>query len=81
MGETFGLGLLRAGWETSALAIADRRQERIREVEFLTGITATLDAAEAVAGKRVIVVAVKPKDVPGLLEQICETLLADQVVV
>ena len=81
MGETFGLGLVRAGWETSALAIADRRQERIREVEFLTGITATLDAAEAVAGKRVIVVAVKPKDVPGLLEQICETLLADQVVV
>jgi pyrroline-5-carboxylate reductase len=81
MGETFGLGLLRAGWETSDLAIADRRHERIREVEFLTGITATLDAAQAVAGKRVIVVAVKPKDVPALLEQIRETLAADQVIV
>ncbi|MEA3501492.1 MAG: pyrroline-5-carboxylate reductase [Actinomycetota bacterium] len=81
MGETFGLGLLRAGWETSELAIADRRPERIREVEFLTGITSTLDAAQAVAGKRVVVVAVKPKDVPGLLDQIRETLVADQVVV
>jgi len=81
MGETFSVGLLRAGWETSDLSIADRRRERIREVEFLTGITATLDAAEAAAGKRVIVVAVKPKDVPGLMESIRETLTPDQVVV
>ena len=81
MGETFALGLLRAGWETSDLSITDRRQERIREVEFLTGVTATSDAAEAVAGKRVILVAVKPKDVPGLLEEIRETLEADQIIV
>jgi pyrroline-5-carboxylate reductase len=81
MGETFSLGLLRAGWAASALAIADRRNERLREVEFLTGITATLDAKQAVAGKRVIVVAVKPKDVPGLLEEIGETLATDQVIV
>jgi pyrroline-5-carboxylate reductase len=81
MGETFSLGLLRAGWAASALAIADRRDERLREVEFLTGITATLDAKQAVAGKRVIVVAVKPKDVPGLLEEIGETLATDQVIV
>ena len=81
MGETFSLGLLRAGWEASALAIADRRDERIKEVEFLTGITATLDAKQAVAGKRVIVVAVKPKDVPGLLEDIGKILATDQVIV
>ena len=81
MGETFALGLLRAGWGTSDLSITDRRQERIREVEFLTGVTTTSDAAQAVAGKRVILVAVKPKDVPELLDQIRETLEADQVVV
>lgn len=81
MGETFSLGLLRAGWEASALAIADRRDERIKEVEFLTGIAATLDAKQAIAGKRVIVVAVKPKDVPGLLEEIGEILATDQVIV
>ncbi|MEA2023210.1 MAG: pyrroline-5-carboxylate reductase [Actinomycetota bacterium] len=81
MGETFSLGLLRAGWDKDDLAIADRRTERIREVEFLTGVAATLDAAQAVSGKRVIVVAVKPKDVPELLEQIRETLTPDQVIV
>ena len=81
MGETFSLGLLRAGWETSDLAIADRRLERIREIEFLTGITATPDVAQAVAGKRVIVVAVKPKDVPGLMELMSGTVVADQVIV
>ena len=81
MGETFGVGLLRAGWDANDLSIADRRPERIREIEFLTGITATDDVALTVAGKRVIVVAVKPKDVPGLLDLVRETLTSDQVIV
>ena len=81
MGEILALGLLRAGWEPEDLALAARRPERARETEFHTGITTSLDAAEAAAGKRVVVVAVKPKDVPALLGQIRDTITPDQVVV
>jgi pyrroline-5-carboxylate reductase len=81
MGEILALGLLRAGWEPEDLALAARRPERARETEFHTGITTSLDAAEAAAGKRVVVVAVKPKDVRELLAQIRETITPDQVVV
>lgn len=81
MGEIFALGLLRAGWEPQDLALAVRRPERAREAEFHTGVTTSLDAAEAASGKRVIVVAVKPKDVPALLAQIRDTITSDQVVV
>ena len=81
MGEILAFGLLRAGWDPEDLALAARRPERARETEFHTGITTSLDAAEAAAGKRVVVVAVKPKDVLELLAQIRETITPDQVVV
>jgi pyrroline-5-carboxylate reductase len=72
---------LRAGWEPEDLALAARRPERARETEFHTGIPTTLDPAEAIAGKRVVVVAVKPKDVPNLLDQIRGAISPDQVLV
>ena len=81
MGEIFALGLLRAGWDPDDLALAVRRPERARETEFHTGVPTTLDAREAAAGKRVVVIAVKPKDVMGLLDQIRDTITPDQVVV
>ena len=60
MGEILALGLLRAGWDPDDLTLAARRPERARETEFHTGIATSLDAAEAAAGKRVVVIAVKP---------------------
>ena len=81
MGEIFALGLIRAGWEAADLSLAARRPERIREAEFRTGIATTLDPAEAAAGKRVVVIAVKPRDVVSLLAQIREAMTPDQVIV
>ncbi|MEN8113975.1 MAG: pyrroline-5-carboxylate reductase [Actinomycetota bacterium] len=81
MGEILALGLLRAGWEPGDLSLAARRAERVREAEFRTGIATSLDPVEAAAGKRVVVIAVKPKDVPYLLDQIRDSLTPDQVVV
>jgi len=81
MGEIVARGLVRAGWDTEDLILAARRQERAREAEFRTGIPVTLDAAEAAEGRRVVVVAVKPKDVPSLLTQISAVITPDQVVV
>lgn len=81
MGEILAEGLLRAGWETSNLVLVARREERAREVERHTAIEASLDPAAAVAGKDVIIIAVKPKDVDYLLQQIEGSVENGQVVV
>ena len=81
MGEILAEGLLRAGWETDNLILLVRREERAREVERRTAIQTTMDAAEAVADRDVLVVAVKPKDVEHLLDQIADLVKVDQVVV
>jgi pyrroline-5-carboxylate reductase len=81
MGEILAEGLLRAGWETDNLILLVRREERAREIERRTAIQATMDAADAVADRDVLVVAVKPKDVEHLLDQISDLVKVGQVVV
>ena len=81
MGETFAEGLLRAGWEPSELTMAARREERALEAEKRTGISTLLDPAEAAKGREIVIVAVKPKDVPGLIEQIHDVITPDQLVI
>ena len=80
MGSVLAGGLLRAGWRPEDMVLADRREERRREVEEETGITTVLDAAEAASGRSLVVIAVKPADVPSLLEQIAGVIGADQLV-
>ncbi len=81
MGEILAEGLLRSGWETANLTLAARREERASELERRTAVQVLLDPAAAAAGRDVVVVAVKPKDVNFLLSQIKDTLQPDQVVV
>ncbi len=81
MGEILAEGLLRAGWEAGNLILVARREERAREVERHTAIEASLDPAASVAGRDVIVIAVKPKDVDHLLHQIGDSIENGQVVV
>ncbi len=81
MGEILAEGLLRAGWETENLILFVRREERAREAERRTAITATLDVGTAVNDRDVLVVAVKPKDVEHLLDQIKDLVKPGQVVV
>jgi pyrroline-5-carboxylate reductase len=81
IGQILAEGLLRAGWEESGLVMAARREERAREAERLTGVQTVLDVAEAATGRRVVVIAVKPKDVPQLLLQLQGVVSTDQVVV
>jgi pyrroline-5-carboxylate reductase len=70
IGEILAGGLLRVGWDPEDLILADRREERRREVEEKTGIRVVLDAATAARDRDVVVVAVKPADVEALLRQI-----------
>ncbi len=81
MGEILATGLLRAGWAPEDLTLAARRAERAKEVEMRTGATTLLDAAEAVQGREVVVIAVKPRDVHTLLEQIRGAVTPGQIVV
>jgi pyrroline-5-carboxylate reductase len=80
MGEILATGLVRAGWETDALVMAARRAERAKQVEMHTGVTTVLDAVQAAAHREVVVIAVKPKDVGTLLDQISGTITSDQIV-
>ena len=70
MGQIYAEGLLRAGWDSEDLIMVARREERAKEAERLTGVTTTLDPAAACEGRDVVIIAVKPKDVTHLLEQI-----------
>lgn len=81
MGEVLAGGLLRAGWNAGDLVLAARREERRADVESSTGVAALLDAAEAASGRDVVVVAVKPGDVPRLLSQVSDVITGEQVVV
>lgn len=81
MGEIFAHGLLRAGWDPEDLSLAVRRPERVRELEFTTGAKVTRSLVDAVQGREVLVIAVKPKDVPTVLAEIRDVVTTDQVVV
>jgi pyrroline-5-carboxylate reductase len=79
MGEALAGGLLRGGWKAEEIVLAERREERRKVLEERTGITVLGDGAEAVRGRDLVVVAVKPQDVPGLLESLAGVITTDQV--
>src|SRR3990172_469310 len=81
IGEVLADGLLAAGWPAADLILVARREERRREVETATGVTATVDPVAGVRGRDVVVVAVKPGDVLALLDQIVGAVVPDQVVI
>jgi pyrroline-5-carboxylate reductase len=81
IGEALVAGLLSSGWrERSEIVVTARRQERADELHKRYGVEATLANAEAVTGAGLIVVAVKPQDLEGLLSEIGPALTAKQTV-
>jgi pyrroline-5-carboxylate reductase len=81
IGEALITGLLSSGWrDASELVASTRREERVRELEERHGIRATLSNQEAVAGAGILVVAVKPQDIPVLLGEIGGLVTPDQTV-
>jgi pyrroline-5-carboxylate reductase len=81
IGEVLAGGLLRAGWKTDELVLVSRREERRAELEERTGIKSVLDPAAAVVGRDVVVVCVKPGDVPYLLDQVAGVVQPTQLVI
>jgi pyrroline-5-carboxylate reductase len=80
IGELILSGLLRAGWPLSRLLATARRGERAEELRVRYGIR-VVDNPAAVAEADVLVIAVKPQDAAGLLEEIGPKVPAGKLVV
>jgi pyrroline-5-carboxylate reductase len=81
MGEALVAGLLDAGWEPETLAVAEVDADRRRALETaFVGVHVVPSPAWAVPEADVVVVAVKPGDVPAALESAAPAL-ADGVLV
>lgn len=81
MGEAVLAGALRAGIVPAHVVATERRSERAAEITEKYGVRTSLENADAVRDADVVVVAVKPKDVAGLLTDIGDTLPPHAVVV
>ncbi|MHB8641628.1 MAG: pyrroline-5-carboxylate reductase [Gaiellaceae bacterium] len=81
IGEALLSGLLSSGWRDAADVTATaRREERVSELAERYGVRATLSNAEAVAGARLVVVAVKPQDIDALFGEVGHLLTPEQTV-
>jgi pyrroline-5-carboxylate reductase len=82
IGEALLSGLLSSGWrEPGEVAVGDRGEARVAELAERYGIRATVANEEVVAGAGLVVVAVKPQDIDGLLAQVGGLLTPGQTVV
>src|SRR4051794_13435768 len=71
LGESLLRGFLSSGWRApSDLVATSRRPEHVAELRERYGIEATSDNAAAVEGAGLVILAVKPQDMPALLAEI-----------
>jgi pyrroline-5-carboxylate reductase len=79
LGESMLRGFLSTGWREAADVVAtSRRAERRDALAALYGIETTADNRGAIAGARLVVLAVKPQDIAGVLGEIAPVLSPDQ---
>ena len=81
IGESLIAGLLSSEWRTADEIVATARGDvRLAELSDRYGIEATRSNADAVTGAGVVVIAVKPQDIDGLLEEIAGHVTSEQTV-
>lgn len=81
LGGILANGLVRAGWAPTDITLVARREERAEELERETGIRTLLSLTAGIVDADVVVVAVKPKDMPQVIDAVADSLKPDQVVV
>lgn len=81
MGEALTAGLLLAGWEPSEISLCVRMPEKADELAQRTGCSVTVEPVVAIEGSDVVVIAVKPKDVPTVLDSLAGSVSESQTVV
>ncbi len=81
IGEALISGLLSSEWrKPDEIAATSRRAERVTELHERHGVAATLSNHDAVVGASLVVIAVKPQDIEGLLGEIGGLILPEQTV-
>ena len=80
MGEVLLSGLLRAGKPAGELLVTTRRGDRADQLRERYGVE-VVDNAEAAKTADVLVLAVKPQDMPALLDELADVVPADRLVV
>ena len=81
MGEALLTAVLRGGTPAGHVLVAEPSPARATEVATRHGVRADASPAEVAAASDVVLVAVKPKDVPGSLRGIADALRPGTVVV
>jgi pyrroline-5-carboxylate reductase len=80
-GEALIAGVLSVGWRTAEEIVATaRHEEHLEDLGERYGIATTLSNVEAVEGAALVVIAVKPQDIEGLLTEIAGAVTVDQTV-
>ncbi|MCU0302048.1 MAG: pyrroline-5-carboxylate reductase [Candidatus Nanopelagicales bacterium] len=80
MGQAILAGLLQAGWPPERLVAADAHAPTAARVRDSHGIRVVEGIAEAVTGADLVLVAVKPDDVPGALAEAAAAMPAGTTV-
>ncbi|MCD9200075.1 pyrroline-5-carboxylate reductase [Aeromicrobium wangtongii] len=80
MGETLLSAILSSGHPVDHLVISERRDDRAAELREAYGVEVTGNA-EAAAGADVVLLVVKPQDVPALLQEIAGSVAPGTTVV
>jgi pyrroline-5-carboxylate reductase len=82
IGEALLSGLLSSGWrDADEIVVTGRREEQLAGLRERHGVEATADNVAAINGAGLVVIAVKPQDIDGLLAEIGAHLTAEQTVV
>ncbi|HEV8249454.1 MAG TPA: pyrroline-5-carboxylate reductase [Gaiellaceae bacterium] len=81
IGEALLKGLLGSGWrQPGEIAVSVRRPERGEELRERYGVEPTLSNADAIRDATILVIAVKPQDIEGLLGEIGGLVATEQTV-
>ncbi|HET7482030.1 MAG TPA: pyrroline-5-carboxylate reductase [Actinomycetota bacterium] len=81
MGEALIGGLIASGWRRpDEITVTARRPERLDELHERYSVPGTLDNAAAAGDAEIVVLAVKPQDMEGLLASISDRLTSEQTV-
>lgn len=74
MGGTIINALRATGWPDSSIALVEKDPDRAATLKQLHGIEVGAKVAAAVKGAEIVVIAVKPQDVQGILKEIAKAL-------
>jgi pyrroline-5-carboxylate reductase len=81
IGEALIKGLCASGWrKPSEIVAADIHAERLQAIKERCGVETSESNRDAVKDAAVIVVAVKPQDIPALMDEIGDVLTSEQTV-